>query len=274
MPARKQIDPSESLEMFLGKMVERARISKGWTRQKDLADQVRVAPSRISQIECGTEAPNVALAEFLDEVLGTTPYLADLARMIARKAIRDYAQLFVERLVTAHAVHEFAPIVPGLMQTRAYARALMLVTHSSSSNVDNGLRSRIERQEVVTREVNPMWLNVVIDEAGLRRAMGDAKTHKEQLGHLLDLSDRDNVLIQVLPFTAPSPTGVITVLDLPDGTRCAYAEAAFTGRLYEEPAEVARMQRTYDQLSSEALNRQRSQDLMRHILDSYEENDQ
>ncbi|WP_156727493.1 helix-turn-helix domain-containing protein [Streptomyces apocyni] len=274
MPARKQIDPSESLEMFLGKMVERARIAKGWTRQKDLADAVRVAPSRISQIECGAEAPNVALAEFLDDVLGTGTYITDLARMIARKAIRDYAQLFVDRQLTAHAVHQFAPIVPGLMQTRAYARALMLATDPSNSDVDDALRLRIERQEAVTRESSPVWLSAVIDEAGLRRTMGDAEAHREQLRHLLALSQRDNVLIQVLPFTAPSPTGMLTLLDLPDSPRCAYAEAAFTGRLYEEPADVARMQHTYDHLSSEALSRQGSRDLIRKILDSYEENHQ
>ena len=119
------------------------------------------------------------------------------------------------------AVRTFQPIViPGLLQTPDYARAVMQsVVHDPARDLDSSVAYRMARQEVLTRP-RPARLEAVIGEAALRQRQGTSQVMADQLRHLVEVSQRDNIAVSVLPFDAPRNPGTdgpFTMLDVETG---------------------------------------------------------
>nr|WP_241265616.1 helix-turn-helix transcriptional regulator [Streptomyces boncukensis] len=265
MPGRADVDPSEGPEQYLGYLVQEARIRNGWS-QEELAAKLFVSRTRVSKIETGTEPPNRDLARRTETTLGLGPVVEPLAKMIQEKVVRDYAEAAIRRQAGAQNIHQFHTMIPGLLQTRAYARAVMRAADPSiGEEIEGYLDLRMERQEVL-RDAFAPWYVAVIDEGAVRRAVGTQAEAVDQLEHLLDVSELPNVRVQVLPFAAPTQPGSLMLMTMPNGDRCAYNEGIATGLFTEEPNEVARFQRVYDHLHGEALSPRASLDLIREAI--------
>ena len=162
--------------------------------------------------------------------------------------------------------------VPGLLQTGDYARAVTLLGYPSAPDrdVDRRVGLRLARQVVFTRPAPPnVW--VVLDEAVLRRPIGGAEIMKAQIKHLIDLSQRQNVTIQIVPFTAgghAAAGGPFSILrfadyDLPD---VVYLEQLTSALYLDKPDVVDSYMMVMERLCVEAMTPTNSVKAMRTLL--------
>lgn len=158
-------------------------------------------------------------------------------------------------------------VVPGLLQTEEYARAISLGAFPDQPDeVTKRVDLRLARQACLTEEpLLRLW--AVIDEGVVRRRTGGGAVIRDQLRHLVDMSKRPNITIQVLPFSEgwhPGTTGSFSVLDFPDGVHSPVAYVVSpAGEMYlEREDEVRRSTLAYTYLQTAALSAGKSRDLM------------
>jgi transcriptional regulator with XRE-family HTH domain len=181
---------------------------------------------------------------------------------------------FVGLEAEASSMREWAPIVlPGLLQTEAYIRALMRTGRSSDppESIDRRVALRIKRQDRLTGP-NPLTLSAIVDESVIRRVVGGANVMGDQLRHLLSRAQLPNVTLQILPFDAGEHSflgGSAALLEFRETTHLdvLYLEG-LAGDYYEEqPLEVARYRNELERLSSMALDRRMSVKMIENMLD-------
>lgn len=174
-------------------------------------------------------------------------------------------------------------IVPGLLQTDGYAREITRthIPEISEEELDGRVRLRIERQTILTRATDPLPLRVALNEAVLRRPVGSRDVMVGQLAHLVYVSERSNVSIRVVPFSAGMHSGVVTgpfvILRFPtngDGGETepptVYADG-YTGGLYlDKPKEVEQYDSAFRGIWEKALDEQASRRLLAEVAGSYE----
>jgi transcriptional regulator with XRE-family HTH domain len=149
-----------------------------------------------------------------------------------------------------------AQFVPGLLQTEDYARAVILLEYSNPKEINRRVSLRIARQAILSRP-DPTSLWVVLDEAVLRRPIGGSRVMQAQLKHLIEMSQRPNVTIQIMPFTAgghAAAGGSFSVLhfaeiDLPD---MVYHEQLASAQYFDKQDVVARYLEVTERLRLEA----------------------
>ncbi len=173
-------------------------------------------------------------------------------------------------------------LVPGLLQTADYARALNRLGYpgDTEAELERRVQLRLQRQALITRRNHPATLNVVLDESVLRRVVGSARVMAAQLRHLADISTRDNVTLRILPFAAGVPLGLspgpFVILEFgtdgkgqPVEPPVVYVEG-FTGDLYlERKADVRRYRQAHDVLQRCALDVDATRQLLRQIAKDY-----
>ncbi|MBO8184779.1 helix-turn-helix domain-containing protein [Streptomyces spirodelae] len=268
MPAPRELDPTYSVAAYLGHKIRREREQRDWTQQA-LAAKVFISRVRVAKIELGTDPPNPSLASRFDKVLGFEDDLANLARALLNAQVRDYAKAFLARQLEASAMHDFSIVVPGLLQTEEYARALLLAGQAGDpAEADRHAERRVARQEVWTRE-RPPWMWAVLDAAVLRRATGGRATMHSQLTKLREMCERPNINVQILPENTTMIPGSVALLTLPNGDRGAYTEGFVTGAYTEEPSRVERFQRVYDRLHADALSACASMELIEKAIEGF-----
>lgn len=173
-------------------------------------------------------------------------------------------------------------LIPGLLQTPAYGSALMRASHPEDSEEEHARRVqlRIRRQARITRKYRPACLDVILRESALHGVVGGPKVMAVQLRYLADMSTRDNVEVQVLPFSCGFPLGeavgpfVILEFDAIRKGEAAeppvvYTEC-FTGGLYlTKSSAVHRYHQAYQDLRRSALDATASRDRLRQIAKEY-----
>lgn len=159
-------------------------------------------------------------------------------------------------------------LMQGLLQTKEYARAILLTMHHPDT-VDQFVAARIERQAILTREKPPrLW--VTLDERALRCMIGGRDVMRGQLKHLLELAERPNVMIDVVPQDAVYHVGlegVVTLLGFDNEPDIAYTESSGRGQVVEDAAGVSDFQVRYDLIRGHALPVAESRKLIESILE-------
>lgn len=152
-------------------------------------------------------------------------------------------------------------IVPGLLQTPAYARQVIL----DPSEIERRVQLRMTRQEILDRDSSPrLW--VVLDEAVLHRRIGGPEVMRGQLDHLVACSERPNITIQVFPFSAGSHLalvgGPVVILGFPDPADpgMVYLESQTGATYVEEPPEIGRYADILNHLRAASLSATESRD--------------
>ncbi len=186
-------------------------------------------------------------------------------------AIPEWFQFYVGLEAAASAMQEYcAELVTGLLQTEAYARAVMAAAaRSDTGEMDRQVQVRLERQKRITAPDAPsLW--VVLDEAVLRRQVGGPAVMAAQLAHIDQMAGQPGVTVQVLPFTAgahPAMLGSFTLMQFPDPADkdVVYLEAE-TGALYlEKQQDVRRYSLMIDYLRAQALGPAESRALIAQL---------
>ncbi|WP_444950520.1 helix-turn-helix domain-containing protein [Micromonospora ureilytica] len=163
-------------------------------------------------------------------------------------------------------------LVPGLLQTREYAEAV--IRNAAEPGVTEGtikrwVELRMTRQEVLRRR-RPLMISAVIDEAALRRMVGGPEVRGRQLHHLVQAQRMSNVAIRVMPFGAALHQGLdgtFWIFRLPEPyPAVAYVES-LGGRLYLESPKAERFVRAYGRLLDSALSESESTKLITSIAE-------
>jgi transcriptional regulator with XRE-family HTH domain len=151
-------------------------------------------------------------------------------------------------------------LVPGLLQTEGYARALIAtaVPPLPSDEVEKRVRGRLERQDLLSRENGPQ-LHAILSEAVLRQQVGGPEVMRDQLDHFLKAGERDNVTVQVLPFGSGANVGLCGSFALlgfahPSDPDVAYTEN-LSGSVYpESEAALTRFRMAWGDVADDALS--------------------
>jgi hypothetical protein len=178
-----------------------------------------------------------------------------IVKDLAHRASSRPAQWFVPwEVIEARAtvICWFAALLmPGLVQTEAYARAA-LGWKPDSATTEANLKNRLARQAALDR----LELRVVILESVLYREVGDAATMAGQIEHLLELGARPNVTLQILPDTAEvagALGGAFAIATEGATDIAAYSESQIQGTVHTDSGRIARAARMFDALRVEAL---------------------
>ncbi|MGP4002968.1 helix-turn-helix domain-containing protein [Streptomyces sp. 8N706] len=257
---------------LFGSRVRRLRTAAGLT-QAELGEKTHVVSTRITQIErCSGAKPTRDMARALDDALGADDLLVDLWPYVYRETFPDWSRAFMEHAARAVSIGQYAAhVVPGLLQTEDYARAVLRLDAllSDEEQLEERVAARLGRQERLASPDRP-YLWVVLDEAVLRRPVGGRAIMREQLARLLEAAAEPHITVQVLPFDQgehEAMGGSLTLLSLPDATEVAYTEGADYGQLIEEPADVRRYSVIYDRLRAVALPPLMSLDMIRSVME-------
>jgi len=249
---------------LFGSRVRRLRTAAGLT-QAELGEKTHVVASRITQVERTSGAkPTLDLARALDQALGADDLLVDLWPYVYRETFPDWSRAFMTHAERAVSIRQYAAhVVPGLLQTEAYARALL-------GGDDQAVAARLGRQSILSREdPPPPKLHCVLAEAVLHNQIGDAATMREQLEHLA-ASVSPRLSVQIVPYGAVhlGIQGSFVIADV-DGGQVAYVETAVRGMTLGSPEDLAAATDVWESVRTAALSQAESLELIKRTAERW-----
>ncbi|MCX5068664.1 helix-turn-helix transcriptional regulator [Micromonospora lupini] len=259
-----------STATLIREQLRRSRLAAGLS-QEEYGKKAHYSPSMVSSVELGHTVPNEAYLKRADEVLdtgGLLTSLRDLGRR-DREPVWFRPWLEVERVATQLRCFG-ATMIPGLLQTADYARAVFqLDLGLTAERVEELVAARLERQAILDRE-HPPQLTAVIDEAALQRfAEGCAGVLADQLRHLVACARRPHIRVHVLPQQVGLHAGLFGPFILgrtTDGSWLGFLDNQTGGTAVDDIFEVATLLGRWESLRSDALPRQQSIDLLEEIV--------
>ncbi|MBB1244662.1 helix-turn-helix transcriptional regulator [Streptomyces durbertensis] len=256
---------------LVGAQLAQLRRNAGLT-QEHLAERVNAEYDTIASIEQGRRPLKRELAVQLDEVLNTGGVLTiAVDNMPEMDKYPIWAAEFVDREAEALALSSYEnQVVPGLLQTEDYARAVFRsrVPAYSEEEIEQQVAARIERQEILRRK-QPPNVSFVISEAVLMDRLGGEEVWHSNVKHLIDCSHLPGISLQILPFGRESHAGLngpFVVLETPDHEHIAYMETQRGSQLVSDPDEVSILAQKYAMLRTQALTPEESRSLLLRLL--------
>ncbi|MDR3083047.1 MAG: helix-turn-helix transcriptional regulator [Streptomyces sp.] len=247
--------------------------------QEGLAREIPCDRSHVARVEAGTRVPQDTFAKKCDELLGTGGVLGRLWGRIDWYPQVEHPDWFRRRAemdAEAVALREYQErVVPGLLQTEDYARALFSRV-TTGDEAEERVRARLSRQQRFLAEGGPLYV-VVLDESCLRNVVESPAVMRGQCAHLLDVGRRPNIRIQVAPSGPDGlsrPSGSMSLITLLDGCQWVYSESLDRGHFTDDPAVFARHSQTYDVLRADAPSAPESAALIGDAMEGYEHHEQ
>ncbi|AVH24612.1 helix-turn-helix domain-containing protein [Nocardia cyriacigeorgica] len=275
------------LRRQLGRQLRELRLASGLSIV-EAARRIERGAGTVQRLEKG-ENPKIRLldVEALTKLYDATERLDGLLE-IAKRArngegeggawwhkygdvIPEMFALLLDLETIASSLTMYRPeLLPGLLQTAAYTRALdsAYFRRATPDELDERVRVRLNRQRIITRRYDPVKVHLLLEEAVIRRVIGGPRVMAEQLRHLADLPP--NVTVQIIPFGARYPlgtaTGQYTLLDFDENTGeppIVYVEGYGTSTYYERKGLIDRYRSAFGQLRGVALSPADSKRLLR-----------
>ncbi|MEU9160292.1 helix-turn-helix transcriptional regulator [Streptomyces sp. NPDC048424] len=267
MVQAREIDPSASPLDYYGYELRRLREAAG-LKQSQLGDIIFCTGSLIGQVETTKRVPTRDFSERLDAALNTDGHFSRLVGLVLRSVLPTWFQPYAEMEARATYISTFqSQLVYGLLQTEAYAKALLAVEYPD--RVNEIVAARMERQRILAREVPPVLL-VVLDEALLHRNVGGREVMRDQLAHLLTLVGRPWIQIQVLPFSTGEHSGMMgsfTLLRFDSDPDLFYTESYDSGHMTANPQVIRERSVGYARLQADALSPEESALLIARVME-------
>jgi transcriptional regulator with XRE-family HTH domain len=265
----------DPLFVFFGRQLRLLREARGWS-QEALGKRIGYSGEMVSKVEKSNNPPSrdfaVACDREFPEMGGMFTALAEAAENSA-SVYPSWFQSWVDAEKRASVLRSWQPLImPGSLQTADYARTLFEAWRAVDGNrdVDRDVAARLARQDIFDRPAPPSF-GVVIDESVLYRRVGSPSVMHDQLVHLIEMSERPRVSVQVLPAEVGAHVGLLGAFAIAsfadDAPGMVYFETADEGEVSKRPAKLARMTVTYDALRDDALNARASRDLMRKVAE-------
>jgi transcriptional regulator with XRE-family HTH domain len=273
------------LRIVLGTQLRRWREANGITREA-AGDAIRASHAKISRLELGRVGFKQRDIVDLLNLYGVTDgadrkeflNLAEQANVRGwwhqhGAVLPSWFEMYLGLEHAASVIRTYqVQFVPGLLQVEDYARNVILVGHQAESadEIDRRVQLRMTRQKMLTEPGAPQFW-AVIDEAALSRPFGSPHVMRDQLEHLLEMSELPNVTVQVLPFRLGSHAaagGAFTILrfaesDLPD---IVYLEQLNSAVYLDKRPEVEDYLAVMERVSVQAETPARSTAMLRKRL--------
>jgi hypothetical protein len=274
------------LRILLGAQLRRLRESSGVTRE-GAGWEIRASESKISRMELGRVGfKERDVADLLTLYGVTVPEEREALLKLARDAnspgwwhrytdvLPTWFQAYLGLEAAASLIRTYeVQFVPGLLQTRDYARAVVLLGHgrAAAGEIERRVELRMQRQHLLRRE-NPPQLWVVLDEAALRRPIGGPEVMRGQVEALIEATKSSHVRLQVIPFAAgghAAAGGAFTILrfgdaELPD---IVYIEQLTSALYLDKRDDLDYYAVAMERLCVEAEPPERTQEILHRILD-------
>jgi transcriptional regulator with XRE-family HTH domain len=273
------------LRILVGAQLRRLREASGITREA-AAYALRGSEAKISRLESGRVGFKRRDIADLLTMYGVEGSARDVVLKLAEQAnepgwwhryndtMPDWFSTYVglEQAATIIRGYE-AQYVPGLLQTEAYATAVIDLGQAvRADEVAQRVALRMQRQELLYVPRPPEYW-VVIDEAVLRRNMGGRQVMRDQLDHVLEACKRPNITVQVVPFDrsdAAAVGGPFTLLRFaePDLSDIVYLEQLNSALYLSRGVDVEVYLKIVDRLAAGALTPRRSTELIESVRDT------
>jgi transcriptional regulator with XRE-family HTH domain len=238
-----------------------------------LAELLGYTPQWIGQVEQGTSAPSEDFAKDCDTFFktnGTFYRLWKWNKLIGQLHILPPGfPDFLKRESEAVIIHIFENmVITGLLQTPEYAREV-LKEGRTPDETEQLVSTRVERQSLLDGEDAP-HIVAVFDEGAILRPVGDEEVMRRQISHLIELAERPNITLQIVPSTVGAYAGVMgafMLLSFEDEPDAAYIEGHLGGQLLDRSRTVREYDRRFDLIRGVALSVDDSLKLLRAMLE-------
>ncbi|MEU7179968.1 MULTISPECIES: helix-turn-helix domain-containing protein [Streptomyces] len=271
--------------ILLGSQLRRLRESRGITREA-AGYSIRASESKISRMELGRVSFKARDIEDLLTLYGVGDEKEREALLaLAKEAnvagwwhsygdvLPGWFQTYVGLEGAASLIRAYeVQFVHGLLQTEEYAHAVVSrgMPGAPAADIERRVALRQERQKLLIAERAPQ-LHCVLDEAALRRPYGGRAVMRGLLKHLIDISERPNVRLQVMPFNFgghAGESGAFTMLRFPESdlSDLVYLEQLTSALYVDKPDEVRQYERAMTRLQEDSPNPSQSRDLLRGLL--------
>jgi transcriptional regulator with XRE-family HTH domain len=269
----------------LGVLLRALREERGITVEQAAA-RLLCSPGKVSRMESSFRSGTVRDVRDLCDLYGVTDggrreHLMQLAQDSKDQGWRQsvspgHIATYIGLENDAASIKPYhASVIPALLQTAGYARAVLRngLYNLSPETIEQRLETRLARQRVLTRPSPPDYL-AVIDEAVLRKLVGGPTVMREQLARMIEMSALSNVSFRVIPFSDGanvSTAGHFTILEF-DGPvpSLVYSEGVTESLYMEKPGEVAAHRRAFEFLTAAALGEEDSVAFVERIIESME----
>lgn len=268
----------------LGALLRSLRTERGWTVEQ-IAERLRFSSSKVSRLETGQRGvsqPDIhALCDLYEVDDALRHHLTELAAEGKQQAWwRSWGlpySTYVGLESAATSISDFAlAVIPGLLQTADYARAVLQATQAEFGPdvIEQRVAARMDRQRILISEHAPRY-QAVMDEAVIRRMVAGPELMRAQLDQLVRASELAAVSIRIIPFSAgllPSSNNKFIILrfDEPALPAAVYIEL-LTGEIYvERPDEVMVYEATFRQTLAMALDGDQTREMIRSLAASME----
>ncbi|MGX7672049.1 helix-turn-helix domain-containing protein [Plantactinospora sp. DSM 117369] len=259
-----------SASEYLVDDLRRTRELLGLT-QEAWGDRIHFSAKHVGAVERG-ERP--ALPDYLaavDRAFGTA-FVKFYRMFVKRELVPVWYRPFIEQEGQASLLRVYHPLlVPGILQTEAYAQAVLTGYRFQPDTVDDMLATRLGRQEILHRRPDPCQLVAVLDEGVLHRRVGDADVMRDQLKALVAACDRPHVRVQVVPFEAGAYVGMDGALAIAtvDGRSVGFLEGHLEGRVVESPDAVTDLEGVWEAIRDYALPSNQSLELIMRMAEKW-----
>ncbi|MFD7604525.1 Scr1 family TA system antitoxin-like transcriptional regulator [Streptomyces mirabilis] len=262
-------ESSDSLRTF-GAVVQALREHAGLSRE-EFGERVRFSKHTVASVELGRRMPDPTFVERAEEVLGNTGALRKAAGHLARQpGLAAWFRQWARLETTAITLYTYeCRLIPGLLQTEAYARQLFTdrLPSLDDEQIEAQWAARAERQRLLRERPNTAFSFILEEHLFLRRT-GGVEVTRELIDHVLKVSALRNVEVQIMPLVLESHAGMagpLQQLETPDNKWYAYNEAQRGGLFFSDPKEISVLQRRYARMRSQALTLQDSVSLLERM---------
>ncbi|NXY95490.1 helix-turn-helix domain-containing protein [Streptomyces sp. BR123] len=276
----------------LGMELRKLREDKGMTAEQ-VAERLLVSQSKISRLENGRRSISQRDVRDLCDVYEVEDRRLVESLMQMAKDSRQQGwwhafgdipySVYIGLETDASSLRTYEPqMVPGLLQTPEYAHALIrgAAPETGPADVEKRVQVRMHRQKRLSEtdnnnpEIGPLRLWAVIDEAALRRHVGDAQMMIDQLEYLIQQSEQPYITVQVMPFSMgahPGMNGQYAILEFPDATdsTVVYIEGVTSDLYLEKANDVQKYSVMYEHLRAQALNVDQTRQFISDIIAEY-----
>ncbi|MEU7025066.1 helix-turn-helix transcriptional regulator [Streptomyces sp. NPDC046275] len=276
MAARKEIDGSASVPQFYGKELRFKREEAGLTLEK-LVEGSFYGVSYLSEIERGQRSMPMDLARHVDRVMKTDGFFArgcEDVRKAKKGAHAAYFAPIAEAETRALAIERWSnALIPGLLQTPAYAEAVVRLTEplDTPEEVRSRVAARLKRAKLLDDPKRPEYW-VILHESLLRQSTLSAVEMADQLDHIAAMLRRSRIFLQILSYNAPTQPFMelsMMFMEFEDEPPLMYTEGPYHGQTIDDPGLLKHYRKAYDRLRAAALPPEASLALIEQAVEDY-----
>ncbi|MGW2571100.1 helix-turn-helix domain-containing protein [Streptomyces sp. NPDC001537] len=277
MVRRKDIDGSMSVPTFYGKELRWKREAAGMSLEAFLESSF-YGKTYLSDIERGERRMPLDLARHADQKLNTDGFFernCEDVRKARRAGHAEYFEKVLDAEKHALTIEEWCPMLfPGLLQTPAYARAVILagVPLSADTEVEEKVSARMARADLFEADHHTPEYWVILHESLITDPLLAPEGMAEQLYRIVELAERRRITPQVLLrkcVAHPFMTGSAKIMTFADAPPLFYTEALHSGDTIDDPALVGDYRKSYDRLRAVALSPEASLDMIKAAAEDY-----